>query len=88
MQRAEATEVESLGAAAAAIPDAIQAEPATQDQDQQEPKELKKKKNRCLSCKKKVGLTGKKFSLFCGRKVTAWLLMNGRVHSPSFLKKK
>jgi len=37
--------------------------PATVEKDE-EPKETKKKKNRCFSCKKKLGLTG--FSCRCG----------------------
>lgn len=40
------------------------AAPVTIEKDE-EPKETKKKKNRCFSCKKKLGLTG--FSCRCGR---------------------
>jgi len=42
------------------------AAPVTIEKDEgEEPKETKKKKNRCFSCKKKLGLTG--FSCRCGR---------------------
>merc|ERR1712203_844298 len=40
------------------------AAPVTVEKDE-EPKETKKKKNRCFSCNKKLGLTG--FSCRCGR---------------------
>lgn len=54
LQKITSTEVDGASAAVA----------VEGDKEKEEPKENKKKKNRCLSCKKKVGLTG--FSCRCG----------------------
>ena len=73
----EEEETKQEEAAAIAIPNLEETEPeqpvlpststevvdAVEDKDK-EPKDTKKKKNRCLSCKKKLGLTG--FSCRCG----------------------
>ena len=73
----EEEETKQEEAAAIAIPNLEDTEPeqpvlpststevvdAVEDKDK-EPKDTKKKKNRCLSCKKKLGLTG--FSCRCG----------------------
>jgi len=49
----------AAAATATAIATAASAVPVQGTDDLQEPKEGKKKKNRCLLCKKKLGLTGK-----------------------------
>ena len=63
LQRAESESAEGAACAGAAVAastleDSPSPSSSSQDPDQG-PKEGKKKKNRCLSCKKKVGLTGK-----------------------------
>jgi len=50
--------------AASAVADATLADLVKADEDKEEQKDGKKKKNRCASCNKKVGLTG--FSCRCG----------------------
>jgi len=49
---------------ATALPSSSTDVPDAGDDKEKEPKDNKKKKNRCLSCKKKLGLTG--FSCRCG----------------------
>ena len=55
----------SDGAAAASTPADIEGPSTSNDPETPDGnKDGKKKKNRCLSCKKKVGLTGESYTLF------------------------
>jgi hypothetical protein len=56
------SEVEGAEASAAVV-DASLADLVKADEDKEEQKDGKKKKNRCASCNKKVGLTGKHLNL-------------------------
>jgi len=51
-------------ATATALPSTSADQLDSTEEQEKEPKDTKKKKNRCLSCKKKLGLTG--FSCRCG----------------------
>ena len=67
LQRNESEQQEGMAVASSVVGDDSTnptASPSTNPDDNEGHKEAsgKKKKNRCLSCKKKVGLTGKYFS--------------------------
>ena len=56
--------IPDLEATASALPSTSSDQQDAEGEKEKEPKDTKKKKNRCLSCKKKLGLTG--FSCRCG----------------------
>eukprot|EP00090_Calanus_glacialis_P018679 TRINITY_DN2898_c0_g1_i1.p1 TRINITY_DN2898_c0_g1~~TRINITY_DN2898_c0_g1_i1.p1 ORF type:complete len:183 (-),score=46.82 TRINITY_DN2898_c0_g1_i1:188-736(-) len=56
--------IPDLEATASALPSTSSDQQDAEGEKEKDPKDTKKKKNRCLSCKKKLGLTG--FSCRCG----------------------